>query len=46
MAWQPAQLRPDRFKGVVALSVPMMGTPPVPPTTIFPQTEDAQLYML
>lgn len=46
VAWQAAQLRPDRFSGVVALGVPMMGRPPVPPTTIFPQTEDAQLYTL
>ncbi|MCB1468546.1 MAG: alpha/beta hydrolase [Rhizobiaceae bacterium] len=46
VAWQAAQMRPDRFKGVVALSVPLMGPPPVPPTAIFPQTEDAQLYTL
>lgn len=46
VAWQAAQLRPDRFSGVVGLSVPIMGRPPVPPTHIFPQTDDAQLYVL
>jgi pimeloyl-ACP methyl ester carboxylesterase len=39
-------MRPDRFTGVVALSVPVMDRPPVPPTRIFPQTEDAQFYTL
>ncbi|KRE17568.1 epoxide hydrolase [Bosea sp. Root483D1] len=46
VAWQAAQMRPDRFRGVVAIGVPMMGQPPVPPTRIFPQTDDAQLYTL
>jgi len=46
VAWQAAQMRPDRFRGVVAISVPMMGQPPVPPTRIFPQNDDAQLYAL
>lgn len=46
VAWQAAQMRPDRFRGVVALSVPMMGRPPVPPTRIFPQTQDAHFYTL
>lgn len=46
VAWQAAQMRPDRFRGVIAMSVPMMAQPPVPPTRIFPQTEDAQLYTL
>jgi pimeloyl-ACP methyl ester carboxylesterase len=41
IAWQAALLRPDRFRAVVALSVPMMGQPPVPPSKIFPQTEEA-----
>lgn len=46
VAWQAAQMRPDRFRGVVAVSVPMMAPPPVPPTRIFPQTDEAQLYAL
>ncbi|MGO4737056.1 alpha/beta fold hydrolase [Bosea sp. 2KB_26] len=46
VAWQAALMRPDRFRGVVAVSVPMMGQPPVTPTRIFPQTDDAQLYTL
>ncbi len=46
VAWHAALLRPDRFRAVVALSVPMMGQPPVAPTTLFPQTSDALLYTL
>lgn len=46
VAWQAAQMRPDRFCGVVALSVPLMGRSRVAPTRIFPQTDDAQLYTL
>jgi pimeloyl-ACP methyl ester carboxylesterase len=46
VAWHAALLRPDRFRAVVALSVPMMGQPPVAPTSIFPQTEQALLYPL
>ncbi len=45
-AWQAVLQRPDRFKGVVAIGVPMMGSPPVPPTTLFPQTDDALFYAL
>ena len=46
VAWQAALMRPDRFRGVAAMSVPMMGQPPVPPTRIFPQTDEAQHYTL
>jgi pimeloyl-ACP methyl ester carboxylesterase len=46
VAWHAALLRPDRFRAVVALSVPMMSQPPVAPTSIFPQTEEALLYPL
>ena len=46
MAWHAALLRPDRFRAVAALGVPMMGQPPVPPTTLFPQTAEALLYTL
>lgn len=44
IAWQAALMRPDRFRAVAALGVPMMGLPPVLPSTIFPQTEDALFY--
>ncbi|MCI5075767.1 alpha/beta hydrolase [Oricola sp.] len=46
IAWQAALMRPDRFRAVAAMSVPMMGQPPVPPTQIFPRTEDAEFYTL
>jgi pimeloyl-ACP methyl ester carboxylesterase len=46
IAWHAALLRPDLFRGVVALGVPMMNQPPVPPTSIFPQTVDELFYTL
>lgn len=46
LAWQAALLRPDRFRGVVAMGVPMMGQPPRPPTELFPRTDDALFYTL
>ena len=46
VAWQAALMRPDRFRGVVAMSVPLMGQPPIPPTKIFPATADHLLYVL
>lgn len=44
IAWQAAQLRPDRFRAVVALGVPMMDRAPVTPSRLFPQTEQAWFY--
>jgi pimeloyl-ACP methyl ester carboxylesterase len=44
IAWQAALLRPDRFRAVVALGVPMMGRAPISPSRIFPQTEQAWFY--
>ncbi|WP_426406356.1 alpha/beta hydrolase [Serratia sp. PAMC26656] len=44
IAWQAAQVRPDRFRAVVALGVPMMGRAPVAPSQIFPQTATASFY--
>jgi pimeloyl-ACP methyl ester carboxylesterase len=49
LAWQAALLRPDRFRGVIALSVPFRprgfgGS--VPPTTLMPRNEDALFYQL
>jgi pimeloyl-ACP methyl ester carboxylesterase len=49
IAWTSALLRPDRFKGVIALSPPFRprafgGT--VRPTTLMPRNEDAVFYQL
>lgn len=46
IAWNAALLRPDKFKGVIALTVPMMPQPPIPPTTVFPQTSEELFYTL
>ncbi len=46
VAWQASLMRPDRFRAVAALGVPMMGQPPVPPTKIFPATPDQLFYLL
>ncbi|WP_080965589.1 alpha/beta fold hydrolase [Chromobacterium subtsugae] len=44
IAWQAAQLRPDRFRAVVALGVPMMGRAPMAPSRLFPLSEQAWFY--
>jgi len=44
IAWQAALLRPDRFRAVVALGVPMMGRAPIAPSRLFPRTEQAWFY--
>jgi pimeloyl-ACP methyl ester carboxylesterase len=46
VAWYGALLRPDRFRGVIGLSVPFRPRPPVRPTSVMPQTEDAQFFQL
>jgi pimeloyl-ACP methyl ester carboxylesterase len=46
VAWHAGLLRPDRFRAVVALSVPYRPRGPVRPTTVMPQTEDAVFYQL
>ncbi|MBV9756939.1 MAG: alpha/beta hydrolase [Alphaproteobacteria bacterium] len=46
VAWHAALLRPDRFRAVIALSVPFRPRGPVPPTSVMPQTETAQFYQL
>lgn len=46
VAWHAALMRPDRFRAVVALSVPMMGQPPMPPSRIFPQDDKSLFYTL
>ena len=49
IAWQAALLRPDRFKGVIALGPPFRPRAfggEVPPTTRMPQTRVAMFYQL
>src|SRR5271169_5983887 len=46
VAWHAALLRPDRFRGVIGLSVPYRPRGPVRPTTVMPQTADAVFYQL
>lgn len=45
VAWQAARLRPDRFRAVVALGVPMMGRASMPPSQLFPKSEKAWFYI-
>jgi pimeloyl-ACP methyl ester carboxylesterase len=46
VAWHAALLRPDRFRGVVGLSVPFRPRGMVRPTSAMPQTEGALFYQL
>jgi pimeloyl-ACP methyl ester carboxylesterase len=46
VAWLAAQVRPDRFSAVVALSVPFRARGTVRPTTVMTQTDDAVWYQL
>jgi pimeloyl-ACP methyl ester carboxylesterase len=46
VAWHAALLRPDRFRGVIGLSVPFHPRRAARPTTVMPQTEDAIFYQL
>ena len=46
VAWHAALLRPDRFRAVVGLSVPFRPRGRARPTTVMPQTDDAQFYQL
>ncbi len=46
VAWQAAMMRPDRFRAVVALGVPLMESAPAPPTRLFPCLEHALFYTL
>ena len=45
MAWQAARLRPDRFRAVAALGVPLMGRAPMLPSQLFPQSAQAWFYV-
>src|ERR1700757_1522321 len=46
VAWHAPLLRPDRFPGVIGLSVPFRPRGAVRPTTVMPQTDDAVFYQL
>jgi pimeloyl-ACP methyl ester carboxylesterase len=46
VAWHAALLRPDRFRAVVALSVPFRTRAKARPTSVMPRTDDAQFYQL
>jgi pimeloyl-ACP methyl ester carboxylesterase len=46
VAWHAALLRPDRFRAVIGLSVPYRPRGSTRPTTVMPQTADAQFYQL
>jgi pimeloyl-ACP methyl ester carboxylesterase len=46
VAWHAALLRPDRFRGVIGLSVPYRPRGRVRPTSAMPQTDAALFYQL
>ncbi len=48
VAWHAALLRPDRFRAVIALSVPFRPRAPAAPrpTSVMPRTDDALFYQL
>jgi pimeloyl-ACP methyl ester carboxylesterase len=46
VAWHAAQLRPDRFRGVVGLSVPFRPRGSSPPTAKMLQNDEALFYQL
>jgi pimeloyl-ACP methyl ester carboxylesterase len=46
VAWHAALLRPDRFRGVIGLSVPFVPRGKSRPTMAMPQNDDALFYQL
>jgi pimeloyl-ACP methyl ester carboxylesterase len=46
VAWHAALLRPDRFRGVIGLSVPYRPRTSVVPTSVMPQRDGAVFYQL
>src|ERR1700684_2782789 len=46
VAWHAALMRPDRFRAVIALSVPYRPRSSAPPTSRMPRTNDASFYQL
>ena len=46
VAWHAALFRPDRFRGVIGLSVPFRPRGPTRPTSVMPKSETSQFYQL
>src|ERR1700755_2299275 len=46
IAWHTARLQPDRFAAAAMLSVAVPARSPARPTSVMPQTADAQFYQL
>ena len=46
VAWHSALLRPDRFRGVIGLSVPFRPRGTAKPSTLMPQTEHEVFYQI
>ena len=46
VAWHAALLRPDRFRGVIGLSVPFRPRGSVKPSTVMPQNEHEIFYQI
>jgi pimeloyl-ACP methyl ester carboxylesterase len=46
LAWLAVLLRPDRFRGVIGLSVPFRPRGEARPTSVMPQTDNAIFYQL
>lgn len=46
VAWHAALLRPDRFRGVIGLSLPYLPRSPVVPTSGMPRRKDSMFYVL
>ena len=46
VAWHAALLRPDRFRAVIALSLPYVQRSAVAPTLIMPRRKDGVFYLL
>jgi pimeloyl-ACP methyl ester carboxylesterase len=46
VAWQAALLRPDRFRAVIALSLPHLPRSPATPTLAMPRRKDSVFYIL
>lgn len=46
VAWHAAMLHPERFRAVVAMSVPHLGRPPAAPTGIWKQRHGEKFYYI
>lgn len=45
LAWQAARLRPDRFRAVVGMGVPLMARAPCLPSQLFPKMDSVWSYI-